>query len=186
MSLITLLLVAVGLSADAFAVALGKGLGTTRLRWRSALSLAVAFGVAQALMPLVEWLLGSQLARWISSLDHWVAFALLGVVGGKMLRDAWAGDDAEPADGLSWREVLVLSVATSIDALAVGIGFAFLEVDVLAAAALIGVTTLLLSLAGVVLGSRVGARARRPAEAAGGVVLIGIGTRILLTHLAVL
>ena len=186
MSLLTLLVISVGVSADAFAVAVGKGLGTPRLDWRAATRLAVAFGIAQAVMPLLGWLLGSQLARYITSIDHWVAFVLLGVVGGRMLRGAWsAKDDAgeQPTGTIGWREVAVLSVATSIDALAVGISFAFLDVNVLGAAALIGVTTLALSLLGVVIGVRAGARFRGPAEAVGGVVLLGIGTRILLTHL---
>ena len=187
MSAWTLLLIAVGVSADAFAVAVGRGLGMRRLDWRAAAALAGAFGAAQAVMPLMGALLGSQLAHYVTSVDHWVAFGLLGVVGARMLRGAWRGDGEDGVSGvrIGWRELLVLAVATSIDALAVGISFAFLEIDVLAAAAVIGVTTLLLSLGGVLVGSRAGARVRRPAEAVGGLVLIGMGTRILLSHLAV-
>ena len=186
MSFWALLLIAVGISADAFAVALGKGLAMRRLDWRTTLRLAGAFALAQAVMPVIGWFLGSQLAHYVTSVDHWIAFVLLGVVGGKMLRDAWSADVEGAGDGalLPGRELLVLSVATSIDALAVGISLAFFEIDILGAAGLIGVTTLLLAVAGVVLGHRAGSRFRRPAEAVGGVVLIGIGTRILLTHLA--
>ncbi len=187
MSLVTLFLIALGVSADAFAVALGKGLHLRSQIVARALLIAAAFGFAQAAMPFLGWLLGSTFAAVIAPFDHWVAFGLLALVGGKMLWEALRpATDEDDSDGgsLSPHELLVLSVATSIDALAVGIGFAFLDVDVLAAAGLIGVTTFVLSLAGVLVGHHAGARARRPAEAAGGVVLIGIGTRILLTHLA--
>ncbi len=188
LSLLTLLLLAVGVSADAFAVAVGKGLGMPRLRAGDALRLAVAFGLAQAVMPLIGYVLGAQLARYVMSVDHWVVFVLLGAIGLTMLHQAWRGNDDEkdqPGE-ISHRQLLVLSVATSIDALAVGIGFAFLDVNLLGAVSLIGVTTFGLTLLGVVVGHRAGARFRRPAEAAGGLVLIGIGTRILLSHLGVL
>jgi putative Mn2+ efflux pump MntP len=191
MSFWPLLLISVGVAADAFAVSVGKGLAMSRLDWRAASRLALAFGLAQAAMPVVGWLLGSQLARYITSIDHWVAFLLLGAVGSHMLRSAWAEDEQEGGPGsgrgqVGTRELVVLSVATSIDALAVGISLALLRADIVAAAALIGVVTFALSLVGVVVGHRAGARFRRPAEAVGGVVLIGIGTRILLSHLAVI
>jgi putative Mn2+ efflux pump MntP len=187
MALGTLLLIALGVSADAFAVAVGKGLGLRRLQLRTALRIAVLFGLFQGVMPLVGWLLGSQLERWITSVDHWIAFGLLALVGGRMVHEALAGGDepAEAASGLGWRELLVLAVATSIDALAVGISFAFLDVDVLAAAGLIALVTFVVCLAGVYVGSRAGARLRGPAEVAGGLVLIAIGLRILLDHLGV-
>ncbi len=190
MPLATLLLIAFGVSADAFAVAVGKGLGMRRLQLRTAATLAVAFGLAQGLMPVLGWLLGTQLADAIVELDHWIAFGLLAFVGARMVREALRsdrGDDPAPgAGGLQVRELLLLSVATSIDALAVGISFAFLDVSILAAASLIGGVTLVLSFAGVVIGQRAGARFRRPAEVAGGLVLIGIGLKILLDHLGVL
>lgn len=182
----TLLLIAVGVSADAFAVSVGKGLGMRRLDVRTAGVLAGAFGLAQALMPVAGWVLGSQLARYVMSVDHWIAFVLLGGVGGRMLLGAFSADEDVDRGRLGAREVLVLAVATSIDALAVGISLAFVDVDIAVAAVLIGITTAALSLAGVVVGHRAGARFRGPAEAVGGVVLIGIGTRILLSHLALL
>jgi putative Mn2+ efflux pump MntP len=189
MSLPTLLLIALGVSADAFAVAIGKGLQMRRFDPRQAAALAVTFGLFQALMPLLGYLLGTGLERYITEVDHWVAFALLGLVGARMIREALRAD---PHDGVAGnpalhpRELLVLGVATSIDALAVGIGFAFLEVNVALAVALIGVITLLLSFGGVALGQRAGARYRRPAEIVGGGILIAIGTKILLNHLGVL
>jgi putative Mn2+ efflux pump MntP len=187
-SLLGLLLVAVGVSADAFAVALGKGLHMKTFDLRHALAIAVAFGAFQAVMPLLGWVLASQFARYITGVDHWVAFGLLCLIGIKMIVDAVRGgeDEAEDSDALDVRELLVLAVATSIDALAVGISFAFLPVPIGQAAGLIGVCTLVLSLAGVLLGRRVGARYGAPAEIAGGVILILIGTRVVLDHTGVL
>ena len=201
MSFAALLLVAMGVSADAFAVAVGKGLTMRRLHRPTAAAVALAFGSAQALMFLVGWLLGAQLETYVTSVDHWVAFALLLLVGGAMLFEARSGagsddDDGDvdgdrPAGGLATRsrvmprELLVLAVATSIDALAVGISSALLDVDIVVAVLLIGAVTCVLSFAGVVLGQRAGARLRGPAEVAGGLVLIAIGTRILLQHLGV-
>lgn len=187
MSLWTLLLIALGVSADAFAVALGKGLHLRRLTRRDALSLSLAFGLFQALMPVVGWLLATGFRERITEWDHWIAFGLLGLIGGKMIHEALtSGSDDEPdAEGIGVRELLLLSFATSIDALAVGISFAFLDVAIGPAAVLIGVVTAAVSLAGVLIGHRAGLRFRKPAEIAGGVILIGIGTRILLDHLGV-
>ena len=183
----TVLLLAVGVSADAFAVAVTQGLRMRRLQLRLALLIAVTFGVFQGLMPLLGYLVGSQLDQWVTEVDHWVAFGLLALVGGKMLREALGAHEDEPPDRqlvLTRRELLVLAVATSIDALAVGISFAFLDIDVLTAVVVIGLTTCLLSFGGVLLGQRAGARFRRPAEVAGGLILIAIGTRILVDHLS--
>lgn len=194
MSLPALLLVAFGVSADAFAVAVGKGLGMRRLHRRTAMVLAVAFGSAQGLMTLLGWVLASQLQRFITSFDHWVAFGLLALVGLRMLREAVTGHAAETAETgaqgggtgllIRPRELLMLAVATSIDALAIGISLAIVDVSILLAAALIGAVTFGVCLAGVALGYRAGARWRRPAEAVGGLILIGIGLTILLDHLA--
>ncbi|HEU0104304.1 MAG TPA: manganese efflux pump MntP family protein [Mycobacteriales bacterium] len=186
MSSLTLVLIAFGVSADAFAVAVGKGLQMRRLDLRTAATIALAFGVFQAGMPVVGWLLGSQLERVVTTYDHWLAFALLVGVGGKMLHEAVAGSGAPGSAALSWRQLLVLSVATSIDALAVGISFAFLPVSIVPAVLLIGAVTLAVSFAGVLLGHRAGARWRGPAEVAGGLVLILIGFRILFDHLGLL
>ena len=183
-----LLLIAVGVSADAFAVALGKGLHVKQAVGRAALLMGLAFGVAQAVMPLLGWLLGTAFADVVAEVDHWVAFGLLVLVGGKMLWEARTPheDRDVDTDRLSLRELLVLSVATSIDALAVGVTLAFLPVSIGGAVLLIGVTTFALTVVGVLVGHRVGARFGRPAEVAGGVVLILLGTHILLEHLGVL
>lgn len=179
----TLLLIALGVSADAFAVALGKGLSMRRLRLRDAGLLAVTFGAFQGVMPVIGWLLGSGLADHIAAVDHWVAFGLLAVIGGKMLWEAYQADHVDADTGLTARELLVLGLATSIDALAVGVSLAFLKVDLAAAALTIGVVTALVTFAGAVIGHRVGLRLRRPAEIAGGAILIVIGVKILLDHL---
>ncbi|KQR61932.1 manganese efflux pump MntP family protein [Frigoribacterium sp. Leaf172] len=188
MSFWTLLLIAVGVSADAFAVALGKGLHMRRFSLRDAVVIAVTFGAFQAAMPLVGWLLGSAFSSSIRDVDHWVAFGLLGLIGGKMLYEAFSkkADDDEDTDRLRLRELMVLAVATSIDALAVGVTLAFLPVSIGGAVALIGVTTAIVAFVGVVIGRRVGSRFGRPAEIAGGVILILIGLNILLDHLGVL
>lgn len=186
MSTWTLLLIALGVSADAFAVALGRGLHIRRLNVRDAASIAVAFGLFQALMPVLGWLLGVRFQGHITGVDHWIAFALLALIGGKMLHEALSPDtDDDPyEDHIGLRELLVLSVATSIDALAVGISFAFLDVPIVGAAVLIGAVTAVISLTGVLIGHRAGTRFRRPAEIAGGLILIAIGVRIVLDHLA--
>lgn len=187
MSSITLFLIALGVSADALAVSIGKGLTMRSRRRADALALAITFGVFQAVMPLIGWVLGNGLSGYITAIDHWVAFVLLVVIGLKMIWEAThAGEDEPTTDGgVPVGELLVLGVATSIDALAVGISFAFLEVSIVPAILLIGVTTFVLSLAGVAIGHRAGKRFRGPAEIVGGLILIVIGTRILFDHLGV-
>ena len=188
MSFWQLSLIAVGVSADAFAVALGKGLHMRHLRYRNALIIALTFGVFQAVMPLIGWLLATRFADYITDYDHWIAFALLAGVGGKMLWEAFSShEDTEPdSDSIDIRELLVLAIATSLDALAVGISFAFLpDMPIAGAVILIGVTTTVISFAGIIIGHRVGIRLGKPAEIAGGVILILIGLRILFEHLGI-
>lgn len=185
MSIVELLLVAVGLSMDAFAVSVCKGLGMRRIDGRIALILAALFGAFQGLMPVLGWFMGSQFLWLIQPVDHWIAFGLLSFIGGKMVWDALHEDpDGEVVQTrVDWREFLMLSVATSIDALAVGISYAALDVDISWAALLIGATTFVLSLVGVVVGHLFGKRFERPAQVVGGVVLIGIGVKVLVEHL---
>ncbi len=191
MGFIELFVIGVGLSMDAFAVAVCKGLGMKMVNWRHAFVIALMFGGFQGLMPLIGWALGSQLTSLIEPVDHWIAFILLVFIGGKMLWDAFRGDDGCETCGcaeekLDMRELLMMAVATSIDALAVGVTFAFLGVNVMAAVVVIGVTTFALSFVGVVVGNRFGARFEKPATVAGGVVLVLIGLKILLEHLGVI
>lgn len=189
MGFIELLGIGVSLSMDAFAVAVCKGLGMKKINYREALIIALMFGGFQALMPFIGWLLGSQFEKYIIKYDHWITFVLLGVIGGKMIYDAIFDKekDACPRGGrFDIREIILLAVATSIDALAVGISFAFNQVRIGGAISIIGVTTLIICMAGVVLGNRFGSRFRNKATFAGGLILILIGTKILLEHLGII
>lgn len=190
MSFFEVLMIGVGLSMDAFAASVCKGLCMRRATLKNVLIIGVFFGGFQALMPLLGYFLGKQFEEYIVSVDHWVAFALLAFIGGKMIVDVIKDDGSESCDAketnLKLREVLILALATSIDALAVGISFAFLKVDIGSAVLTIGVTTLLLSSIGVVIGNKFGARYKNKATLAGGIILILIGTKILLEHLGIL
>lgn len=183
-----LLILAVGLSMDAFAVSICKGLAMDQCRLRSACLVGAWFGGFQALMPLLGFFLGSQFANAIAAFDHWVAFALLAVIGVNMLRDALSKkEDEEVSADLSVKTMFVMAVATSIDALAVGISLSLAgDVNIWAAVTLIGCTTFLLSAVGVRLGNVFGARFEKKAELTGGVILILLGLKILLEHLDVL
>ena len=186
MSLAELLILAVGLSMDAFAVSVCKGLAIGRTRLRDAAVVGAWFGIFQALMPLLGYLLGVSFADYISAFDHWVAFVLLCLIGGSMVRESRSQDEEGSGASLAFKTMLLLALATSIDALAVGVTFAFLDVVLPTALISIGVTTFLLSALGVKLGSVFGMRYKSRAELAGGVILILLGLKILLEHLGVL
>ena len=192
MSFWEILLIAIGLSMDAFAVSVGKGLSARADGGRTAshaVCAALWFGGFQALMPLLGWLLGSAFASLISSIDHWVAFALLALIGGNMLREAFSGDDddaatdADNAADFGAKTMLLLAVATSIDALAVGVNFGIMGTNIWLAIAIIGVLTAIISLVGLKIGNFVGEKFKTKAEIFGGIVLIGIGVKILVEHL---
>jgi len=204
MGFIELLLIGAGLSMDAFAVAVCKGLNMRKINCSHSVIIALFFGGFQAVMPLIGWLLGRNFERYIVSFDHWVAFVLLAFIGGKMIfeslkkepepeiREACPGAGGCPGAGeartdkLDLKELFVMAVATSIDALAVGITFAFLRVNILSAVSLIGVITFVLSLIGIVIGNKFGSKYEKKAELAGGVTLVLIGVKILIEHLAIL
>lgn len=189
MGLFELSLIAVGLSMDAFAVAVCKGLCMRKMRYGQAAVIALFFGGFQALMPSIGWLLGKQFESYITSIDHWIAFILLGIIGVNMIREALGKDEEEQCsvdERLNIRELLMLAVATSIDALAVGITFAFLKVSIVPAVSFIGATTFVLSFAGVCIGKVFGAKYKNKAEFLGGAILILIGLKILLEHLGIL
>lgn len=190
MGLFEIFLIGIGLSMDAFAVAICQGLSMKRLNWRHSAVIALFFGGFQAMMPLLGWFLGSQFAGYIQQFDHWVAFILLGIIGFNMMREALSGDDEEEedcacGDRLDLKRLLLLAVATSIDALAVGVTFAFLAVPIFSAIGVIGCTTFVLSLVGVAVGNYFGARFKKQAELSGGIILILLGTKILLEHLGI-
>lgn len=186
MGFIDIFLIGVALSMDAFAVSICKGLSVEKVQPKHLLTAGVYFGGFQALMPLVGFLLGFKFERFIVSVDHWIAFVLLALIGGNMIREALGKDEPEHDASFSFKTMLPLAVATSIDALAVGISFAFLGVDIIEAAALIGITTFVLSGLGVYVGNIFGAKYKSKAEIIGGAVLIFIGLKILLEHLGII
>ena len=188
MSFMELVLIAVGLSMDAFAVAICKGLSVQKRGWKHYLTVGVWFGGFQALMPTLGYLLGTTFERYITSVDHWVAFVLLCLIGGSMLKEGLAKEEEEKEEraGFDFKSMLLLAVATSIDALAVGITFALLpDVNIFSAVGLIGTITFCLSAVGLKVGNIFGLKYKSKAEVVGGVILILIGVKILLEHLGV-
>ena len=188
---VELFLLGVGLSMDAFAVSVCKGLGMRKLDKKQALIIGLYFGGFQALMPLIGWLLGSQFQQYITSIDHWIAFILLGFIGGKMMVEAvreWNEEETvEVMDApIDHKNMFVLAVATSIDALAVGITFAFLNTPIIEAITIIGITTMVLSIIGVIVGNFFGSRYKSKAEFIGGLIRVLLGLKILLEHLGIL
>ncbi|MHB1393653.1 MAG: manganese efflux pump MntP [Clostridia bacterium] len=204
MDILSIVLIAIGLSMDAFAVSVTNGIIIKDLKISHVLKIAMYFGVFQALMPLAGWLAGFQFRDYIINVDHWIAFALLAFIGGKMIREAFneVNEDAETVEGMSevaistqgtasenplrMGRLLVLAVATSIDALAVGISFAFLSVSIVWAAVVIGLITFAICFAGVYIGNKFGGLLKKKAEIAGGLILICIGLKILLEHMDII
>ena len=179
---IELFLMGVGLSMDAFAVSICKGLGMRKVNKKQALVIGLFFGGFQALMPFVGWLLGSQFEKYITSIDHWIAFVLLVVIGLNMIKES-REEDSDANDSFDVKTMLLLAVATSIDALAVGVSFAFLQVNIVAAVCFIGCITFAFGVAGVKIGNVFGTRYKSRAELAGGCILILMGVKILIEHL---
>ena len=186
MSLIELFLIAVGLSVDAFAVSVCKGLSVRKAEPRHSLIVGAYFGGFQALMPALGYVLGRQFESLITSVDHWIAFVLLGIIGGNMIREALKGEQEELDGSFTFKAMLPLAIATSIDALAMGVTFAFLQVQIVPAVLFIGVTTFVLSAIGLKVGNVFGAKYKSRAELFGGVVLVLMGVKILLEHLGIL
>lgn len=188
MGITDVLVLAVGLSMDAFAVSICKGLATTRLKFKYILVVGLYFGIFQAVMPLIGYYLASGFRHLIESFDHWIAFGLLLLIGANMIREAFKKDEEAADDSLRIGTMLVLAVATSIDALAVGISMACasMSVNIFAAVAIIGAITLSLSMAGVKIGNAFGEKFKTKAEVSGGLILIAIGIKILLEHLGVI
>ncbi len=174
---------ALALSMDAFAVSICKGLAMKRITLKGAVTVGLWFGIFQALMPLLGYLFGSVFEDSVRAIDHWIAFILLAFIGGKMIHESFSKDDKPDSGSLLFLNMLVLAVATSIDALAAGLTFAFLNVNITNAVVLIGITTFILSVIGVKLGNVFGVKYKSRAEFAGGVVLIALGIKILVEHL---
>ncbi len=186
MNLFSLFLIALGLSMDAFAVAICKGLAMQKITVKKALIVGLWFGGFQGLMPAVGYLLGTRFEKYITNIDHWIAFVLLFIIGGNMIKEALSKEEETANGSLAFKEMLILALATSIDALAVGVTFAFLKVQIVPAVLFIGVITFTLSAIGVKIGNFFGARFKSKAELAGGIILILMGCKILLEHLGFL
>ena len=191
MSFFDIFLIGIGLSMDAFAVAVCKGLCMKRINYKHTFVIALFFGGFQALMPLIGYFLGTFFESYITAVDHWIAFALLMYIGGKMLYDTFSSDDEEIVcpviSRLNVKELLLLAIATSIDALAVGITFSFYkDTNIFLNISIIGVTTFVIAAAGVAIGNKFGTRFKKKAEIAGGVILVLIGAKILLEGLGVM
>lgn len=190
MNIWELLLLAAGLAMDAFAVAVCEGVGMKKFNWKRAFIIALFFGGFQALMPLIGWVLGTGFEKYITAFDHWIAFGLLVFLGIKMLvegiRKKEENNCCREEDKLNLKQLFIMAVATSIDALAVGITFAFLQTEIISAISVIGALTFAISFSGVFIGSKAGTKFSNRAEIAGGVILILIGVKILLEHLGVI
>lgn len=186
MTIIEILLIAIGLAMDAFAVSICKGLSMKKMNWKKALIVGGYFGIFQALMPIIGYFLGSTFEDLVTHIDHWIAFGLLVAIGGNMLKEAFGNDSENCNDDVDFKTMFVLAIATSIDALAVGITFAFLQTNIWIAATIIGLVTLIISILGVKIGNKFGNKYERKAETVGGLILIFMGVKILLEHLGIL
>ena len=186
MTFVELLLIAIGLSMDAFSVSICKGLTTKTFSWRMALVCGLWFGFFQALMPIIGYFLGAQFQEMIEAYDHWIAFGLLFLIGANMIREAVWGTEEEQDGSLGFKTMFLLAIATSIDALAVGVSFACIQVKLWSSVLIIGITTFLFSVLGVKIGNVFGSKYEKSASIVGGIILILIGLKILLEHLGVL
>ena len=183
MSIIELIILSIGLAMDAFSVAICKGLSLTKIKVKDAIVVGLYFGIFQALMPVIGYLLGISFYDKITNIDHWIAFILLSCIGINMIREAIIIKEEEKNDSLNTKDMLILSIATSIDALAVGITFAFFKVNLILAISLIGIITFIISIAGVKIGNVFGNKYEKKAQIFGGIILILLGFKILLEHL---
>ena len=185
MTIIEILLIAIGLAMDAFAVSICKGLSMKKMNWKKALIVGAYFGIFQALMPIIGYFLGSTFEDLVTHIDHWIAFVLLVAIGGNMLKEAFANNSENCNDNVDFKTMSILAIATSIDALAVGITFAFLQANIWVSATIIGIVTFIISIIGVKIGNRFGNKYERRAETVGGFILIFMGIKILLEHLGI-
>ena len=186
MGIIELVVLSIGLAMDAFAVAVCKGLSMSKMKWKNAIIIGLYFGFFQGFMPVIGYLLGVSFQEKISSIDHWIAFVLLGAIGINMLKEALSKDCEKQSDSIKFKDMIVLAIATSIDALAIGITFAFLNVNIVLAVTLIGIITFVISVMGVKIGNIFGDKYEKKAEFAGGLILILLGAKILLEHLNIM
>lgn len=186
MGLIELIILSIALAMDAFTVAVCKGLAMPKMKWKNAIIIGIYFGLFQALMPCIGYLLGINFQNVIANIDHWVAFILLVGIGINMIKDSMLKEKEETSDSIKFKDMLILAIATSIDALAVGVTFAFLKVNIILSVVLIGIITFIISIIGVKIGNVFGDKYEKKAELAGGIILILLGTKILLEHLQII
>lgn len=186
MGVVEILLISLGLAMDAFAVSVCKGLAMKKMSWKKAITIGLYFGVFQAVMPTIGFFLGTTFERFITNIDHWIAFILLVGIGINMIKEAFDEESENRNDNVDIKTMLVLSIATSIDALAIGITFACLKMHILIPVITIGVTTFIISVIGVKIGNRFGDKYEKKAETMGGVILILLGIKILLEHLGII
>ena len=186
MGILEILLIGVGLAMDAFAVSICKGLAMKKIDWKKAIIIGLYFGIFQGVMPIIGYFLGTTFQSLVTSMDHWIAFVLLALIGGNMIKEAFDYESEGCNDNIDFRTMLVLAIATSIDALAVGITFAFLKTNLLVAVLVIGIITFILSLIGVKIGNKFGSKYESKAELVGGIILILMGLKILLEHLGII
>ena len=186
MGVVEILLISLGLAMDAFAVSVCKGLAMKKMSWKKAIIIGLYFGVFQAVMPTIGFFLGTTFERFITNIDHWIAFILLVGIGINMIKEAFDEESENRNDNVDIKTMLVLSIATSIDALAIGITFACLKMHILIPVITIGVTTFIISVIGVKIGNRFGDKYEKKAETMGGVILILLGKKILLEHLGII
>ena len=185
MELFEIVVIGIGLAMDAFAVSVCKGLSMKKLDWKKTIIIALYFGIFQALMPVLGYFLGSTFSSFVQQVDHWIAFILLAIIGGNMIKDSTDDEEEKRNDKVDVKTMILLAIATSIDALAVGVTFAFFEVNLLLAISIIGIITFVLSILGVIIGNKFGDKFQNRAELAGGIILIIIGLKILLEHLGI-
>lgn len=186
MGIFEITLIGLGLAMDAFAVSICKGLSMKKMNWKNAMIIAIYFGIFQAIMPIIGYFLGTTFSELVKSIDHWIAFILLTIIGGNMIKDSKDDENEKRNDKIDFNTMIVLAIATSIDALAVGVTFAFFKTNIILAVSLIGIITFILSVIGVKIGNRFGDKFQNKAELLGGIILIIIGLKILLEHLKVL
>lgn len=186
MGISEIIFISVSLAMDAFAVSICKGLSMKKLDWKKAFIIALYFGFFQALMPVIGYFLGATFSDLVTNIDHWIAFVLLSIIGGNMIKESFDDEEEKRNDDVDFRTMIVLAIATSIDALAIGITFAFLKTNIVVSISYIGVITFIISLLGVKIGNKFGDRFQNKAELSGGIILILIGLKILLEHLGII
>lgn len=183
--MVEIFLISLGLAMDSFAVAICKGLSMKKMNYKKAIIIALYFGLFQALMPIIGYFLGDTFDHEVTSIDHWIIFILLSLIGGNMIKEAFSKEEEKSNDKTDFKTMIVLAIATSIDALAIGITFAFLKVNILFSVSLIGLTAFILSFIGVKIGNVFGDKYEKKATLTGGLILLLIGIKILLNHLGV-